>query len=276
MNSIKIRLTIFILVFTNCICFGQTEVMSFNIRYDNPNDGENRWEFRKNEVVELLKYYKPDFLGIQEAMPNQSKFIANKLEAYGYIGHGRDGLNTDTESILLFYNKTKFKLLESNVFWLSETPEKASRGWDAKLNRIMVYGVFENKANGETLHIINCHFDHRGEIAREKSAEQLVNFIEKRKLSDENVIVLGDLNCLPSEEPIKILSRYLDDSYDDSHHILYGPIGTYNKFDIEKVLTKRIDYIFTRNIDVKSYRSIDDKRKNNLFPSDHLPILIRL
>ncbi len=276
MNRIKTRLTICILVFTHCICFAQTEVMSFNIRYDNPNDGENRWEFRKNEVVKLLKNYKSDFLGIQEAMPNQGKFIADKLEAYGYIGHGRDGLNTDSESILLFYNKIKFKLLEGNVFWLSETPEKASRGWDAKLKRIMVYGAFENKTNGETLHIINCHFDHRGEIAREKSAEQLVNFIENKKLSGEQVIVLGDLNCLPYEEPIKILSRYLEDSYDDSHHALNGPIGTYNKFDTERVPTKRIDYIFTRNIDVKSYRSIDDKRKNNLFPSDHLPILIRL
>ena len=187
-----------------------------------------------------------------------------------------DGLNTDSEGIPLFYNKTKFKLLESHIFWLSETPEKASKGWDAALNRIVVYGAFESKTNGDTLHIINCHFDHRGQIAREKSADLVVNFIENRKLSDHKIIVLGDLNSSPSEKPIKILSQLLEDSFNEGQHANYGPIGTFNEFDTERVLTQRIDYIFTRNIDVKSYRCIDDKRKNNLYPSDHLPILIKL
>ena len=250
--------------------------MSYNIRYDNPNDGENWWENRKGEVVDLIRYYNPDFLGIQEAMPNQRKFIADKLEAYSYIGHGRDGLNTNSEGIPLFYNKTKFKLLEKDIFWLSETPEKVSKGWDAALNRIVVYGAFESKTNGDTLHIINCHFDHLGKIAREKSADLVVNFIKSRKLSDEKIIVMGDFNSLPSEKPIQILSQQLEDSFNNDQHANYGPIGTFNDFDTERVLTDRIDYIFTRNMDVKSYRCIGDKRKNNLYPSDHLPILIKI
>ena len=89
MNHFKRIIILCFLSLTHGICFGQTEIMSFNIRYDTPNDGDNWWELRKDEVVELLKYYKPDFLGIQEAMPNQRKFIADKLKEYAYIGHGR-------------------------------------------------------------------------------------------------------------------------------------------------------------------------------------------
>ena len=87
---------------------------------------------------------------------------------------------------------------------------------------------------------------------------------------------MGDLNCLPIEMPIKILSQYLKDSFIENSHSVYGPIGTFNEFDIGRVLTQRIDYIFVRNIDVKSYRAIDDKRKNNLYLSDHLPLLIKI
>lgn len=256
--------------------FGQTKVMTYNIRFDNPDDGENAWEFRKNELIDLLKFYNPDFLGIQEALPNQIQTITENIEEYDHIGHGRDGLDTNSEGVPLFYNKKKFKLLESDIFWLSETPKKPSKGWDAAFNRIAVYGAFENLADGDTIYLINCHFDHLGKMAREKSAEQLVNFIDQKKLSENKVIVMGDFNSLPEEKPIKMLNQYLEDSYYGSKKVAYGPIGTYNDFNIEKRLTERIDYIFTQNIDVKSYRSIDDKRKNNLYPSDHLPILIKL
>jgi len=255
---------------------GQSGIMSFNIRYDNPDDGENWWEFRKYELCDLLQYYQADFIGIQEALPHQSKYIADKLDAYDFIGHGRDGINTISEGVPLFYNKTTFKLLEHELFWLSDTPDKVSKGWDAALNRIVVFGAFENKSNGDIVYIFNCHFDHKGKTAREKSAELLIQYIESKKLSDKSVIVLGDFNSLPTEKPIKILSQHLEDSFHGSHRSVYGPIGTFNAFETERVLTKRIDYIFTKNMNVKSYRSIDDKRKNNLYPSDHLPILIKL
>ena len=274
MKHLKQFLILCFLASTNFICIGQTNIMSFNIRYDTPRDKENWWEFRKEEVVGLLNYYQPDFIGIQEAMPNQSKFIAKNLASYKYIGHGRDGLNTYSEGIPLFYKEEKFRLLENELFWLSDTPKKASKGWDAALNRIVVYGVFKNKANGDTLHIFNCHFDHQGNIARKKSAELLVAFITEKGIADEKIILMGDLNCLPTEEPIRIIKQQMTDSF--NYKTAYGPLGTFNEFDTEKVLTKRIDYIFTKNIEVKSYRTIDDRRKNNLYPSDHLPILIKI
>lgn len=276
MKNIKRIFLLSFLSLANSLCFGQTKVMSYNIRYDNSNDGENVWELRKNELVELLRYYQPDFLGLQEAMPNQIQMITENLGIYDFIGHGREGLHTNSEGVPLLYNKAKFKLLESEIFWLSDTPDKASKGWDAAFKRIVVYGAFISQTQGDTIHVINCHFDHLGKTAREKSAELLVKFVEQRKLSDDKIVVMGDFNSLPSETPIKILSQYLEDSYNGSRHMVYGPVGTFNEFDPNRVLTERIDYIFTRNLEVKSYRCIDDKRKNNLYPSDHLPILIKL
>lgn len=276
MKNITYILSLQTFILFNITCFSQTSVMTFNIRYDNQNDGENWWEYRKDEVIDLLNYYHPDIFGIQEAMPNQLKFLAENLESHNYIGHGRDGMHTDSEATPIFYNKFKFKLLESEIFWLSPTPKKVSKGWDSYLNRIVVFGVFRDKRTGDTLNILNTHFDHVGKLARIRSAELLIKFIKEKKLEHEKVILLGDLNCLPNEEPIRILSKKLDDSFNSAHHPNYGPTGTFNEFNIESIVTDRIDYIFTTNIKVQRYRSIDDRRKNKLYPSDHLPILIKI
>lgn len=255
---------------------GQTSVMSFNIRYDSSHDEENGWGYRKKEVVDLIKYYQPDFLGVQEAMPNQSKFLNEKLDLYKFIGHGRDGKNSVSEGIPLFYNITKFELLSKEIFWLSETPEKVSKGWDADYKRIVVYGVFRNITTKDTVHIFNCHFDHKGKVARVQSAKLMLETISRKQLTDKNVIIFGDLNSLPAEAPIEILKQQFEDSYDSSNYPVYGPVGTYNGFDTKSILSKRIDYIFTKNVEVESYRNIDDRRKNNLWFSDHLPVLIKL
>ena len=209
-------------------------------------------------------------------MPNQSKFLAENLDLYNFIGHGRDGKNTDSEGIPLFYNISRFELLSKEIFWLSETPEKVSKGWDADYNRIVVYGVFTKKTTKDTVHIFNCHFDHMGKVARVQSAKLLLETIRKKQLTDKNVIILGDFNSLPSEAPIEILKQQFEDSYDSLNYPVYGPVGTFNGFDTKSTLEQRIDYIFTKNFEVKSYQNIDDRRKNNLWFSDHLPVLIKI
>ena len=260
----------------NISCVSHMNVMTYNIRYNSPKDGENKWEYRKSEVVNLINNYDPDFIGIQEAMPIQLKFINENLKSYSYIGHGRDGINTNSEVIPILYKNNKFKLLKSEVFWLSQTPEKVSKGWDAALNRIVVYGLFKEIKTGEVWHIFNTHFDHRGRTARIRSAELLINLIQEKEIENDKIILMGDLNCFPHQEPIQILSEVLEDSYNESHHSIYGPVGTFNGFDTNRTLNARIDYIFTKNIEVESYKCIDDKRSNGLYPSDHLPIEIKL
>ena len=256
--------------------YAQTKIMSFNIKYNSPNDGENWWELRKDEVGEFLKYYHPDFIGIQEATHNQLKFIVNELDDYDYIGHGRDGLDTDSEGVPIFYDNTKYELLETKVFWLSETPEKVSKGWDAAYKRIVVHGVFKDKKTAQIINIINTHFDHESEKARIKSADLLIDYVRKNNLTNKKIVLMGDLNCIPTESPIKILEKEFKSSYGIKNYPVYGPVGTFNGFDNIGEVTRKIDYILTKNITVKNYRCIDDRRKNNLYLSDHFPIMIEI
>ena len=263
------------LVLTLSSCFAQTQIMSYNIRYNTPNDGANRWDLRKNGVVKLLKYYSPDFIGIQEAMPNQLKFIANHLGRYKFIGHGRDGLDTESEGCPIFYNNSKYELIDKKIFWLSSTPDRVSKGWDADLNRIVVYGKFKSKSTKQIIYVFNTHFDHKGENARLKSADLIIDYIRKNQLINKRIVLMGDLNCLPSESPIKFLEKEFKLSSKIEDSSAYGPIGTFNGFDTTKPVSKKIDYILTKNIKVKSYRCIDDRRADNLHLSDHFPLLIK-
>ncbi len=248
--------------------------MSFNIRYDSPTDNENSWEYRKTAIVELLKDYESDFVGIQEATPNQLLYLEKELDSYDYIGFGREGINSKSEGVPLFYLKNKYTPVKSEVFWLSSTPKTISLGWDASYKRIVVYGAFKNKETGEVWHILNCHFDHRGELAREKSAELLLSFIEDQNIASEKVLLIGDLNCLPAEKPIQILKQKFKDAA--TCETVFGPRATFNAFDLEKVPTKRIDYIFTRNLKINSFSTLDIRRENNRYISDHFPVLIQV
>ena len=125
----------------------QQKNMTFNIRFDNPGDGEDRWELRKVELCDFINRQQPDFLGLQEALPNQVEFLHSELQEYSYFGFGRDGKGSQSESVPIFYKSGNYDLLEAEVFWLSETPGVPSRGWDAALNRITTYGVLSKQTD---------------------------------------------------------------------------------------------------------------------------------
>ena len=44
------------------------KLMTYNIRYDNPNDGDNNWDNRKETLVNQILFYKPDIVGTQEGL----------------------------------------------------------------------------------------------------------------------------------------------------------------------------------------------------------------
>ena len=274
----KKALSILFIIFqlNTFITNGQTSVMTFNIRYDNPEDNDNWWEHRKLSILKMFNFYSPEIIGIQEGLNNQVKYIKKNLPDYNYIGVGRDDGKKKGEYTAIFYKKKKLKLISSKTYWLSETPEKVSIGWDASMERIVTFGEFLDLRVQESFFIFNCHFDHRGEISREKSAELLLNFIKNKGIENKKIIVMGDLNCLPDSKPINTLKSKLEDSHDISIREPYGPIGTSNGFDLNKVIKNRIDYIFTKNIKVIDHRIIDDRRENNLFISDHLPVITKM
>ena len=272
-----LRATItFWFLFGSLTVFGQTtSIMTFNIRLDNPNDNQNSWNNRKNELAGLIEYYHPDIFGIEEGLSNQVDFIKRHSSNYNFIGIGREG-GTKGEYSCIYYDTTKFELLYQTTFWLSDTPDTFSVGWDAALPRICTYGKFKNKSTNDTINIFNTHFDHIGTTARKMSAKLILSKLNQYELNSAKVIVMGDFNSTPNSEPITILKKRLDYGLEKSEKSFYGPLGTFNGFNNCSTVNIRIDYIFTKNISVYSYRHIDDKRINNLCISDHFPVLIEI
>jgi endonuclease/exonuclease/phosphatase family metal-dependent hydrolase len=247
--------------------------MTYNIRFDNPADGENRWDARKKNLVRLLREHDPDVFGIQEGLNHQVRYIDSLLEDYCFFGNGRDDGKDAGEFCAVFYKKSRFQLLQQGLFWLSETPGVPSRGWDAALNRICVYGMFKSINSRHRFLVFNTHLDHIGVLAREKSIELILEKANELNTDHVPVIILGDFNLEPDDQTIqRMLNRYQDSRLvcrgDRS-----GPEGTFNDFRFDIPVTKRIDYIFVSKgkSKIKNYSVIADAN-NGLYPSDHFPV----
>lgn len=271
---------IFILCLSLSIGFdtaAQTNVklITYNIRYDNPNDGENRWDLRKDWLANQVRFVGPDVMGIQEGLAHQVNFLDEKLKNYRYVGIGRDDGKTKGEYSAVFYNFDNLRLIDQNTFWLSETPEKVSVGWDASMERICTYALFEEKSTKAQFWVFNAHFDHIGEIARAKSIDLILQKIKDLNRERLPVFFMGDLNLEPKTTPIKYLSTQMKDSFHSSKNPPFGPIGTFNGFKHDRIVTRRIDYIFAgkSGIKVNKYGVLSDS-KGLKYPSDHLPVVI--
>jgi endonuclease/exonuclease/phosphatase family metal-dependent hydrolase len=256
-------------------CTSSSTLISFNIRYNNPKDKENSWDNRKLDILSFIENYNPDILGIQEGSNYTVSWLNESLANYQYIGIGNDG-KTGGEYTAIFYDTTKYKVIENTTFWLSQTPNKSSIGWDASAKRICTYATFVSKRGKDTLHVFNTHFDHRGNISKKKSAELIIKKIDELDLSQKKVVVMGDLNSRQTDESISTMNNALDDGIEISKASLIGPKGTFNFFNRNYTPLVRIDYIFTKNLKVLNYKHLSDRRKNGLWLSDHLPILIEI
>jgi len=258
-------------VFNSCSNSSENiNIMTYNIRLDTEGDGINIWDNRKEGIVSLIKEERVDILGIQEGLPSQIEYLSKQLDGYSMIGEGRDGGNNGEYSAIYYNNK--MNLIETETFWLSETPEIPSIGWDAAIKRITTLGLFKMINSDKELLVYNSHFDHIGKIAREKSVGVILNHIKENDYQNRALIVMGDFNAKPDDLPIELLSEELDDSFKILP--IENPIGTFNGFDLDSKLLDRIDYIFTKNIKITNYKHLDKKLSSGLWPSDHLPILI--
>lgn len=251
-------------------------VMTFNIRLSLDSDKENSWENRKNDALQLLDYYHPDVFGVQEAVPQQMTDLKTGLKDYDFVGVGRDDGANKGEYSAIFYNTEKLQVLQSGTFWLSETPDQPSKGWDAAYNRVCTYALFKTKKGGKKFWAFNVHFDHVGNIARENSSKLILEKINTLNPRNFPVVLTGDFNLTDKTEPIKIISKTMSDSFYNCRKPHYGPTGTFTGFDVNTVPKDRIDYIFTKGLSCQSIRTINDRRENLLYPSDHFPVLAEL
>ena len=252
------------------------KVMTYNIRLSLESDNENSWDNRKGDALALMSYYHPDFFGVQEAVPQQMVDLKTSLKDYNYVGVGRDDGKNQGEYSAIFYDKNKLEVVKSGTFWLSETPEKPSKGWDAAYNRVCTYALFKIKKSGKKFMAMNVHFDHIGDLARVNSSKLILEKIKELNPQNLPLTLTGDFNLTDDTEPIRIVSKSLDNVYYNSKKPHYGPIGTFTAFDVNTVPKDRIDYIFVKGFEAESNRTINDRRENLLYPSDHFPILAEI
>lgn len=258
--------------------YAQTlKIMTYNIRLDVTSDGENDWTHRKEFLNGQIQFYAPDIFGVQEALPNQVLDIAKVLSQYNYVGTGRDGIGKG-ESSNIFYKTEKFKVMESNTFWLSATPDTISLGWDAACNRVCTYALLKNKKSNKMIWVFNTHLDHMGDVARTKGLELILSRIEKLNTKKYPVVLMGDFNSEPETDRIVALKNKMNDAKTISKEKPFGPYGTFNGFKYNEATTHLIDYIFlskSNAITVNKYAVLTDA-KNLKYPSDHFPVFIEI
>ncbi len=251
----------------------EIKVMSFNIRLDNAGDGENQWNLRKERVAGLMNFYEADFIGGQEVLHQQLTFLQQNLNNYDFVGAGRDDGKTKGEYSPVFYKKDKYKLIKGGTFWLSPTPDSISKGWDAALNRVCSYGLFQNRKTKKFIYVFNTHFDHIGQEARKQSAKLIYDRIQQYNTKNYPVVMMGDLNLKPDTEPVQYLMSVMKYARANSEQTPHGNADTWNAFQFDKKPEGCIDYIFVNDkLKVKKFATITDSFDKKYY-SDHFPIL---
>lgn len=253
--------------------------LSFNIRYNNPNDGENAWPHRAERVASVIRFYQADVAGLQEALRSQIDDLAAQLPDYAWLGIGRNDGQDAGEFSPIFYRKDRFRVNDSGTFWLSTTPNVvASKDWDAAITRIVTWANFTDLTTGTTFYHFNTHFDHRGEQARLESAKLIRAQIAERA-GTTPVVLTGDFNIVETAPPYAALVAdvpdhpRLYDTYYTAQTPRHGPEGTFLSFTVNSIEGRRIDYIFvTEGITVLRYGVLSDSEEGR-YPSDHLPVL---
>jgi len=258
-----------LLFFTSCSVEPETvRIMSYNIRLSLVDDGEHNWDIRKPASVEMVKKLQPDVFGVQEPVWEQIHYLLDSLPAYAKLGVAREDGDSLGEFSAVFYLKDKFEVLREGNFWLSETPDVPSFGWDAACKRIVTWGAFKNKETGSTFYLFNTHFDHIGKIARRESARLLIDRIREITVDAPVIFITADFNATiddPLFEPVK--AHFLDARQVapvTDTLTTYNGWGTYDGAPI--------DHIFYRGAKALSYRTVTDNF-GVPYVSDHYPVL---
>ncbi len=254
----------------------ELNVATYNIRLNIASDGINAWPNRKEWVKELIQYHSFDIFGVQEALNDQMNDLAS-IPGFSYVGGGRDDGKTGGEYSAIFYKTEKYTVLQSGTFWLSQTPDTPSKGWDAAYPRICTWAHFKDKKTRKQFFMFNTHFDHMGEQARQQGAKLILKKINELNAKNIPVFITGDFNSSPQTVAYATIVEQFTDAKLISQAKSYGPEGTFNGFDyMSKLPDGRIDFVFvSKDIEVLKYGVLTDTKEQR-FPSDHFPVACRL
>lgn len=255
----------------------QLSIGTYNVRYDNPQDIGNLWVDRAPVVANLLRFHDFDIFGTQEALKNQLDDISRALPQYARYGAGRDDGKEKGEHSAIFYKKDRFKVLNKGDFWLSQTPEKPSLGWDATCcNRICSWIYVQDLQTKKKFYFFNVHYDHQGVQARQESSKLILARI--RDIAGKSPVILtGDFNGHHQSTWYQALatSGLLQDTYNQVSYP-YANNASFNAFGKQSDRKEIIDHIFvTDHFKAKKWGVLTDTYHGK-FPSDHFPVMVQL
>lgn len=249
----------------------ELKVMSYNIRLGSSNDGTNSWPMRYTATGEMLADQGPDVFGIQEALDYQLRYI-KEMCGYKYVGVGRDDGKNAGEHMAIFWNKKTVSMLKWGTFWLSDTPDEPSMGWDAACMRTATWALMKDKKTGKKFYFVNTHLDHEGAEARKNGLKLIVERIKEMNRNGYPMVLTGDFNMNPDDASMAGLDAVMQSARKiaaktDNH-------DTYNGWGKGSGV---IDYIYVSGFcSCPEFRTVTKRYQDRKFVSDHYPVLARL
>ena len=269
----KITLKLFIvlsvlLILTQCRpASNELKVVSFNIRMGVADDGENSWVFRREASAAMVNEIRPDIMGLQEAFDFQAEFIKEQCPDYKGVGVGRDDGKSEGEMMMIFYNTKTVELKDWGTFWLSETPEVPSFGWDAACRRTATWALLEMRKSGREFYYVNTHLDHVGREAQRKGLELIVNKIKEMNKEGYPMILTGDFNVDPADPVLEGLNSMMTSARESA--VKTDKDYTYNGWGKSKAT---IDYIYSGFSAAPVFEVVRKPYMERTFISDHFPV----
>ena len=247
------------------------KVMSYNIRLGSANDGTNSWSLRYTATGDMLEDQAPDVFGVQEALDYQVRYI-NEMCGYEYVGVGRENGKKEGEHMAIFWNKKSVSMLKWGTFWLSEPPQKPSKGWDAACFRTATWALMKDKKTGKKFYFVNTHLDHEGKEAQKNGLKLIVDRIGEINPEGYPMVLTGDFNMKPDDPNLAELDSKMQSTrkiaaVTDNH-------DTYNGWGRGSGI---IDYIYVSGFSsCPEYQTVVKKYRDRKFISDHYPVSARL
>ena len=264
----------FALMGVACNRTSEIKVMSYNIRLSSGTieaDSIYHWEHRKQASLELMHQEQPTVFGLQEACPDQMDYMVENLPEYGYIGVGRDDGKRKGEFMSIFYKKDEVELIDGGTFWLSQTPDQVTKGWDAACFRTCTWTIMKKKDTGKKFVYLNTHLDHKGQEARKESIKLIVAKAEELTGGKLPVFITADFNSPTTNEIFKPMQETMLDARVEAP--VTDERGTLNCWGTTPPGVV-IDHIFFRGAEAQKFEVLRDKDYGAPYVSDHYPVML--
>ena len=254
----------------------EIKVMSYNVRMNSSpaSDGDNFWDFRKHASITMINEEQPTVFGVQEATASQMEYLVENLPDYGYIGVGREDGKSSGEHMSIFYRKDQVELLDGGTFWLSETPEEPTKGWDAACKRSCTWTKMRMKDTGKEFAYINTHLDHVGKVAQREGLALICKRFAEIVPVGMPAFLTADFNALTNDPIFEPLNAEMLDARVEAPET--DNRATYNGFKPggEDNADLVIDHIFYRGAEAHTFKVLRDKNYGAPFISDHYPVVM--